>query len=41
MLAALDPALADDRELVAAVTPVVKELPPIPLSVRVNCGHHH
>ena len=41
MLAALDPALADDRELVAAVTSVVKELPPIPLSVRVNCGHYH
>jgi fructuronate reductase len=41
LLAALDPALADDRELVAAVTPVVKELLPIPLSVRVNRGHHH
>jgi fructuronate reductase len=41
VLAALDPALADDRELVAAVTSVVKELPPTPLSVRVNCGHHH
>ena len=41
VLAALDPALADDRELVAAVTPVVKELPSIPLSVRVSRGHHH
>jgi fructuronate reductase len=41
VLAALDPALADDHELVAAVTPVVKELLPIPLSVRVSRGHHH
>ena len=41
VLAALDPALADDHELVAAVTPVVKELPSIPLIVRINRGHHH
>ena len=34
-------ALADDHKLVAAVTPVVKELLPIPLSVRVSRGHHH
>jgi hypothetical protein len=34
-------ALADDHELVAAATPVVKELLPIPLSVRGSRGHHH
>jgi fructuronate reductase len=41
VLAALDPALADDHELVAAVTSLVEELLPIPLSVRVCRGHHH